>query len=351
VTSVCGDQNAGDVLRDARSMSLANLLNNKKEIFSHFSGSAQDYEKFVAVLYPWIIADTPVPVKTVSRTDYLNNLQCNNPLYSNSLTGAKVTEPKILVDFVPFGYDVDLLHVRLHEAFNAVDAFVIFESTRTQSALNKPLYFSAVKDSSRFKPYSDKIIYVNATDKDLEQIINQVRNAKTPKFDGGKWALEFAMRTEMIRLFKAIPHGQNKLKDKIMGNIGNVWGIQNDADELPSGKALFHFKHCSMKGGIKAVYLPCLSFKKNLHWLQTTSDMICFNGVNESAADIKRYMWRGAPYLWPLSDMLNDGSTLRYNKYKLDPCTKHLGIGASIHLSSIADPVSYWLKKGYVTIL
>jgi hypothetical protein len=339
---------SGAVVRDGTMKSLAAYLNGKQAVFNQYSGSSSSYEAFIAALYPWVVADLPVPVNSVARTDYSTEpAQCSAKEYSNVLTGVPLKSPKVIVDFVPFGYDVDLLNVRLHETYHAVDVFVIFESTRTQSGLLKPLYYDAVRNSDRFSYYQNKIIYLNATDADLEKFVTQVKKSTTPRMNGGRWALEFAMRTEMIRIFKLIPDSV-VLKKMVMDNIKNVWALQNDADEMPSGHVLWNFKNCEMKQDIRAVYLPCLSFKRNFHWLQTTSDMVCFKDLNGRGDELKNYLWRGAPYLWRLAEMLDDGSTLRYHKFKLDPCLHHMGIGAAVHISSVAEPVAFWLKKGYV---
>ena len=48
-------------------------------------------------------------------------------------------QPATIIDFVPFGYDVDLLEIRLLENYDAVDVFVIYETMFTQRGIRKPL--------------------------------------------------------------------------------------------------------------------------------------------------------------------------------------------------------------------
>ena len=64
--------------------------------------------------------------------------------------------------------------------------------------------------------------------------------------------------------------------------------------------------------------------------------------------ELSRFLWKGAPYAWPLTTMLQAESTLRYHNQKLNPCTEHMGLGAAVHMSGVAEPAAVWLKKGYV---
>ena len=105
----------------------------------------------------------------------------------------------MIVDLVPFGYDVDLLEIRFFETYEQVDVFVIYESTITQSGWQKPLFFEEQKDR-RFSRFQDKIIHLTANATELEAFANQVSGRNKSQWDS--WALEKAMRTELIRRFK-----------------------------------------------------------------------------------------------------------------------------------------------------
>lgn len=56
-----------------------------------------------------------------------------------------------------FFQELDLLEIKLHTLDSVVDYFVISESTKTHSGLDKPLYFEENKD--RFKEFEYKIIH------------------------------------------------------------------------------------------------------------------------------------------------------------------------------------------------
>ena len=186
------------------------------------------------------------------------------------------------------------------------------------------------------------------------------------KSTSSAWELEHAMRSMMIKKFINMSNESSPLKKFIMDNIDIALGIQNDADELPTGIVLKHLKYCEIKEDIDAIYLPCLSFKKNYHWLLTTSDMHCFTEMqsHKSPDEIKSHLWRPGPYVWPLKAMLKAGTTLRgeaehYSKTKISErswyeyiksfafeipkkavnpiwCHHHMGLGAATHMSSTA---------------
>lgn len=242
----------------------------------------QDLQAFVRnVLVAWILLDPP-PLDYTSAASHPKRppVDCMQPRFSRVFTGQKSNSTKYIVDFVPFGYDVDLLEIRFHATYDVVDAFVIYESTRTQSAWQKPLLFNMTK--GRFGQFMDKVIYLYAEDSELVGYIDETlrglsgggRNKKKGK--GDSWALEKAMRTEMISRFIALNATENALKMKIMSNMNMAFGIQNDADEIISGDTLHHFKHCEVKAELAAreIYTPAVVYKRNFYWVEQTSDMV-----------------------------------------------------------------------------
>ena len=54
--------------------------------------------------------------------------------------GVHVIEPLMIVDFVPFGYEVDKLLLRLMETWDSVDVYVIYEMPFTLLGINNHLY-------------------------------------------------------------------------------------------------------------------------------------------------------------------------------------------------------------------
>ena len=173
----------GTVTKDGTLKSLVEILNEL--IPSHFNfqydeTKSADYVHFIKMIEPWVVASPPHPITTYFRNDYVSDpIDCTKATYSGSLSGKQLDEPRMLIDFIPFGYDVDLLHIRLHENYHAVDAFVIYESPKTQSGLLKSLYFSIVKDSPRFAPYLPKIVHLTSTALDLQPHYESMSRAST----------------------------------------------------------------------------------------------------------------------------------------------------------------------------
>ena len=83
-------------------------------------------------LSPWVLADTFPHDNPALSAIKPSTLDCQNPKYNGVLTGIQLKKKKYIVDFIPFGYDLQKLEVRMTESFDVVDAFVIYESTRTQ---------------------------------------------------------------------------------------------------------------------------------------------------------------------------------------------------------------------------
>jgi hypothetical protein len=242
----------------------------------------QDLQAFVRnVLVDWLLVDLP-PLASSSTTPYpkYDPIDCKQPRFSRVFTGERSQSAKFIVDFVPFGYDIDLLEIRFHANYDVVDAFVIYESTRTQSAWQKPLIFNMIKE--RFSQFMGKVIYLYAEDSELLGYIDETLRGlvgggrHNKKGKGDSWALEKAMRTEMISRFIALNASQNALKMKIMSNTSMAFGIQNDADEIISRDTLSHFKHCEVKSELAAreIYTPAVVFKRNFYWVEQTSDMV-----------------------------------------------------------------------------
>ena len=141
------------------------IFNNSSKYFPSignvFDGSKVDNESLIKLLTPWIIAHSINRFEVVLDPAVISNksYDCMNSKYGAIMLGNRTDSPRIIIDFVPFGYDVEKLELRLYELFDVVDVFVIYESLLTQSGLRKPLFFSLVKDSSRFLRWKNKVSF------------------------------------------------------------------------------------------------------------------------------------------------------------------------------------------------
>jgi hypothetical protein len=341
------------VTRDGTLTKLANLLNDHQVFFQNWNGTEKVYVEFIGVLKPWILSQPSFPLHPVLPFKFhppVVKLNCRQNKYAGVLTGVELKVPRLIVDFVPFGYDIDKLELRLYEAYDIVDAFVIYESPKTLSSLSKQLYFPEIKKDPRFLKFLDKIVYVRSHLSDIQSDVIRARkgilNGGSPK--SGGFALDNSMRIKMVEGFKKL-NSSVPLKHFIMQNIETAFGIQNDADEIINRDTLTHLKHCEVQKEVKSIYVPCISFKKNYHWLLRSFDITGLTGfdINNTTGEILNYLWKPAPYLWPLKVILTQTSTFRsHSIYK--NLTHHMGLGGAGYISSVAEPSEYWLKRGGV---
>ena len=130
------------IRKDRNLVGLVQLLNSRPDVFKDWdyyddSTYLQHYEKFLFSLVPWMIAIPHQPTHNQSALPFLNysikDINCSQDAYQHVLSGTPLSSPRIIVDFIPFGCDIDKLELRLHQNYFGVTAFVIFESPVTQT--------------------------------------------------------------------------------------------------------------------------------------------------------------------------------------------------------------------------
>ena len=307
---------SGNIEKKTSLESLSFLLNQYPKFFLSWNETENDFSKFLEILTPWMTSVTDKTIIT-KRNPHLNELNCLNPRYSTFLTGDKLPQPRVIIDFIPFGYDLDKLEIRLYENYEVIDAFIIFESPITQTGINKPLLFNLVRKTNRFSQFSSKIIYLTATKDEMIETANFLnskskdsteffesssKNNNNFQWSKENWGLERAMRVLMIKKFQEITseHEQYELQQYLLAslslnpsiniskNIQNYLNsiaheyfsnsfetfhpplaIQNDGDEMISSKFLLHLKHCELaQSSIFPIQPLTYHFKYNLHTLQ-----------------------------------------------------------------------------------
>jgi hypothetical protein len=257
----------------------------------------------------------------------------------------------------------------------------------------KPLLYDKVKDTERFVQYKPKIIHLTATSDEMWSLV-----PKNWKFAASDFRLEDAMRIMMMRKFLEVSstHPQYVLFRSVMSSLlpflqgppeqqrrnremyfsdktrileGGPLAIQSDGDEIMTSRASLHLKHCALRRDTFPIYAPCYSYKHNVHTLQserflhliTDEDYDMANpspkqekltaastvdNKDSSIADTKDYLHylnNIAPMVDMLYSFVSANSTLRIQRMQLDV---HLGIGAALHLSSVAEPGEVWCKAG-----
>jgi len=129
-------------------------------------------------------------------------VDCSAVRYTSVLTGKRRPEPRLIVDFVPVGIDLDVIEIRLLETFDVVDVFVLYEAVVTQTATSKPLYLrESMVATQRWKPFEGKILPLVGAADDLADLINATLAAedavgpnKAWSSSSASWALERSMR-------------------------------------------------------------------------------------------------------------------------------------------------------------
>jgi hypothetical protein len=126
-----------DIRKGLDLQGLADLLISRHDVFQNWNDEndrkyLKSYASFVDALTPWMVSPPssgPVSLPLIHQHPTVN---CSNPIFKYALSGKELQVPRLIVDFIPFGFDIDKLEIRLHENYYSVDAFVIFESTLTQ---------------------------------------------------------------------------------------------------------------------------------------------------------------------------------------------------------------------------
>jgi len=135
-----------------------------------------------------------------------------------------------IYDCFTFYNELDLLELRLSELYDKIDHFVIVESNQTFTNRNKP--FNLYDHTDRFKPYLDKVIYVQVTDMPAS---------------ANPWDNEHHQRNAIVR-------GLTKSDD-------NDIVIISDVDEIPRTQAVDYMRHSNQT--IFAMRMPIFNFKFN----------------------------------------------------------------------------------------
>ena len=397
------------MVKDGRLEGLVDLLNSRESriLFQNWKGNLNDSTAFLKILEPWILHDSAVQLISRSPVEEAP-LDCANPLYSSALSGATLEKQRLIVDFVPFGYDVEKLLVRFYETAAYVDVFVIYEMPYTLLGNPKPLFFNRIRDQPRFRSFLNKVIYVNSDMAEMQLALDETRQAisrfysrtkmdfnsvdngvkmgsfgqsgKSEHLEPAMYAVMRFFNKDLMVQFKRIgtfapsndvERHNERLKGTLMAHIksgGQVFAIQNDGDEFVNGKVLRHLRSCALHSEVKSVFTPCFGFKNNYNWLQTTFDMRHFTSGQKSTRDIvdvykylqtavfgrfvgkslqmelNQFIWRLGPFLWPLQTVMDADSMLRRNFTQDRFFSHHMGYGAATHMSAVNEPVELWYK-------
>jgi hypothetical protein len=175
-----------------------------------------------------IFSELLIPIFQGPRADFENTTA---PTLSKAVCGQTRKHIPRVVDAIIFGFDLDMLEIRLFELYDVVDQFFITESVFAHSGINKTLIFG--NNRKRFARFDSKIVYVPLRDDSIyvlgKNILGATQNFKS----------ENAERNHLLKQITAT-HGSD---DK------NTIVISGDLDEIPSREAIHQAKHCEWPNG------------------------------------------------------------------------------------------------------
>ena len=306
----------------------------------------------------------PLPPVAANRSHAVA-LDCTNPRYADIFSGAQRSTPAMIVDFVPFGYDLDQLEVRLLEGYQHVHAFVVYEAPFTQQGTPKPLFYKRARE--RFARFRHQVIHLVATAASAKRAQRTLEAFRAGRRD---WHTEKQMRTEIVELFRSSSHPLAVMA-RAAGTGVSVLALQNDADEISSEATLLHLKHCAPKPGRDLPwYVPTTAYKLSYHFVQRTFDRLALGAtwakhmgnsvhrvrdstvastpsiealqpMSQALPELAKYAWAPGPTVHALEDVLRRGALPRYI---LTANAPQLGPAAATHLSSVAEPAREWFK-------
>jgi hypothetical protein len=178
---------------------------------------------------------------------------CRNPKYSAMLTGQPRSKPVRVFDAFLFNFELDVLDARLHELNDAVDHFVLLESTFTHRFARKPLLFARAKH--HFGNFTDKILHLVLDDAFVLGIDHRGLADNDGYYDTD-WRLELESRKMMGRgMAKALRPDPDDLV------------IVGDLDEMPRGEWVYQMKHCQLRDGKLPARFNLIFYTNNYDWM------------------------------------------------------------------------------------
>jgi hypothetical protein len=149
-----------------------------------------------------------------------------------------------LIDCFIFGFELDLLELRLQELYEVVDQFVLVESTETIQRRPKPLLYADNRE--RFHPFADKIVHLI----DDEPV--------TPPAESFGYVKE---RETHQRNYLARGLGQAEAGDLILlADVDEIWNREQLLECRPGGRYYAASQTTLLRGMLwnRCYYLDCL---------------------------------------------------------------------------------------------
>jgi hypothetical protein len=269
-------------------------------------------------------------------------INCRNPIYTHALTGRRDAQHKIIIDLALFGYDVDLLELRLLEYGDLVHQVVVPEQNLNFKGVTKP-YLIPTLVEGRLAPFSHMIDHHAQDVLELQRVVqeNAMRQDNPDAYEI-TWKIPTAMRVQALRYIQQRygPLDQNRSQA--------VYVIQNDGDEMIERDAMAHFGACELRAPATKVFFPGVAYKRNAAWLMETKDYrkrnrLPLNGPQRHYKALRKFVWQLGPVVQRLRDRTEEGLRA-WPRPRPPKGERSMGIGASNHLSNPAHPILDFMK-------
>ena len=252
--------------------------------------SGKSLEDYLGILGAYLNAGSKLDLPIVTKRPVKLSVDCGK--YSQVLTGAKRAKPVKIFDLIILGYELDLLEARLYELDDAVDLFVILESSRAHRGYRKPLFFQ--ENRERFAGFLHKIMYLVVDDGDVWQFRQKLdepdgkieRKNSVPE----KWGIELYQRKTLYNRFvRAYGFGNVAVDDLL---------VHGDLDEIPDGDVLYQMKFCETKlpaGFCPQVYTNHMRFPARSRSPEACFKPSVFNKAHVEESKAKEVLYRYKP--------------------------------------------------------
>mmetsp|Transcript_150449 Transcript_150449/g.273794 ORF Transcript_150449/g.273794 Transcript_150449/m.273794 type:complete len:527 (-) Transcript_150449:1-1581(-) len=256
----------------------------QKASFAHWAQEAtwEDDSALITGLLPFLEQEHPARLRPCVETAANLELNCSQ---GSIFKGERASGPAFLVDVSIFGFDLDVLEIKLHELASVVDLFCIIEMPVTHRGQPKPLLWARNKNKKRFADFRDKVLHVVVDDVELLRELNTTAPGRRNwKFEKRQESFGFVKMGSMVRALLARAKDAGR---EVLVNFGDV-------DEIASPKNLALAKHCQPKKLPidHATWMPMGRFDRALSTDYPVSHRLPFTFGNPTLQDLDHFAGR-----------------------------------------------------------
>lgn len=204
------------------------LLNETADKIGDHGWLTQELARYIKLEHP-----TPL-VRPPSLRRNVSDEACRR---SGAFRGLRAS-PAFIVDVVIFGYDLDVLELRLHELDDVVDLWFVVEMPWNHRGARKPLLWKEAAHTERFKEFRDRVVSVV-----VDRLPPGMKQNHGPVAIG-------SFDYEVLQMIHGVAKVSCILEDLRKQGVleaGNVMMCYGDADEIPHPENVHLLRHCVPK--------------------------------------------------------------------------------------------------------